>query len=170
MSFVLTITGYFFVAAAAGFFLPFIAVLTVQRENWRVIGLLLFALALVGACAGFSGGMSRAAAVGDVIPAFLGLLGAVGVYLFGVDQSRGIIASFGAASLSIALLVGYASGSQYRNTPEDHRDIRANCVRAYTDAKLLGNNEAFDRFRSQMGKLCDASMVWEITNTIPKGK
>lgn len=168
MSFIASIAGYFFVAAAAGFVLPFAATFLFQRESWRVTGPLLFALALVGACAGFAGGMSRAAAVGDVIPAFLGLLGAVGVYLFGVDQSRGIIASFGAASLSIALLVGYASGSQYRNTPEEHRDIRAHCARAYTDADLLGNEAAFERFQTQMGRLCNASMFWSVTGANEK--
>ncbi|QFT95413.1 hypothetical protein FIU86_21350 (plasmid) [Roseovarius sp. THAF9] len=165
MSFVGSIAGYFFVSAGVGFLLPFLGALAFQRESWRTVGPLLLALALVGACAGFAGGMSRASAVGDVIPAFLGLLGVVGVYLFGVDQSRGIIASFGAAALSIALLIGYASGSQYRAKPEDHRDIRAHCARAYTDADLLGNEAAFERFRQQMGNLCDASMFWRVTTS-----
>jgi hypothetical protein len=163
VTFISNIAWYFFLSAAVGFLLPFLASLAFQRESWRKVGPLLFALALVGACAGIAGGMSRAAAVGDVIPAFLGLLGVVGVYLFGVDQSRGIVASFGAASLSIALLIGYAAGSEYRNTPEDHRDIRAHCARAYTDPDLLGNEEAFERFRKQMGGQCDASMYWNIT-------
>ena len=103
MSFIGAIAGYFFVSAAAGFLTAFAVAMVFQRDSWRTVGLLLFALALVGACAGFAGGMSRAAAVGDVIPAFLGLFG---LYLFGVDQTRGIVASFGAVALSISLLVG----------------------------------------------------------------
>ncbi len=170
MNFIASISGYFLLSAAAGFVLPFLATLAFQRDEWRIIGTLLFALALVGACAGISGGMSRSAAVGDVIPAFLGVLGGVAVYLFGVDQSRGVIASFGAATLSISLLVGYASGSAFRSTPEDHRNIREHCARAYTDADLLGNNAAFQRFRNQMGASCDASMFWKITTTAPTQK
>ncbi len=106
MSFILTLGGYFAASAFCGFLLTFLAALAFQRDQWRVIAPLLFALALIGACAGLAGGMSRAAAVGDIIPAFLGLLGAVAVYLFGVDQSRGVVASFGAAALSISLFVG----------------------------------------------------------------
>ena len=170
MNFISSVAGYFFLSAGVGFILPFLAAIAFQRESWRTVAPLLFALALVGACAGFAGGMSRAAAVGDVIPAFLGLLGAVGVYLFGVDQSRGIIASFGAASLSIALLIGYAAGSAYRATPEDHRDIRAYCAQAYTDADLLGDEAAFKRFRDRMGRFCDASMYWRVKTAKKESK
>jgi hypothetical protein len=162
MNFITSVAGYFFLSAGVGFILPFVVAILFQRESWKTVAPLLFALALVGACAGFAGGMSRAAAVGDVIPAFLGLLGAVGVYLFGVDQSRGIIASFGAASLSIALLIGYAAGSAYRAEPEDHREIREYCARAYTNADLLDSEVAFERFRERMGRLCDASMYWRV--------
>lgn len=164
MNFTAEIIGYFALAAVAGFILPFLASLLFQANSWRSTLPLLFALALVGACAGVAGGMSRAPAVGDVIPAFLGLLGAVAIYLFGVDQTRGLIASFGAASLSIAVFTGYAAGSEFRATPEDHRDIRGHCARAYTNADLLGNEEAFQRFREQMGGLCDASMFWHVTD------
>lgn len=163
MNFIFTMTGYLMAAAIAGFILPFAAAFVFQRKEWKTVTPLLFALALVGSCAGLAGGMSRAAAVGDIIPAFLGLLGAVAVYLFGVDQSRGVIASFGAATLSISLFVGYTIGSEYRNLPEDHRDIRAHCTRAYTSAELLKDEAAFERFKSQMGRLCNAAMHWNIT-------
>lgn len=163
MSFILEMTWYLLGAAIAGFILPFAAALVFQRSEWKTVAPLLFALTLVGACAGLAGGMSRSAAVSDIIPAFLGLLGAVAVYLFGVNQSRGIIASFGAAALSISLFVGYAAGSEYRKLPEDHRDIRAHCARAYTSAELLKDEAAFERFKAQMGRQCNAAMHWNIT-------
>lgn len=59
MSFVVSISGNFFVAAASGFVLPFMATFLFQRDSWRVTGPLLFALALVGACAGFAGGIGE---------------------------------------------------------------------------------------------------------------
>jgi peptidoglycan/LPS O-acetylase OafA/YrhL len=165
VTYILSIGEGVFIAAAAGFVIPFIVSMFFQRENWKLFGPLLFALAIVGAVAGYAGGMSRTGVVGDIIPAFLGLLGGVGVYLFGVDKSRGVSTSFGAAALSIALILGYASGADRRKTPEDHREIRAICADAYTNAELLGNDKAFDRFEEMLGKYCntDSTMRWWTT-------
>lgn len=163
MSFLFSISKLFFLSAFVGFIVPFVISLFLQRTEWKKLASLLFALALVGACAGVAGGMSRSAAVGDIIPAFLGLLGAVAVYLFGVDQSRGVIASYGAVALSIALMFGYTNGAASRLIPEDHRDIRGICAKAYTDSELLGDDKAFERFQNRMGNLCIRSMNWHIT-------
>ncbi len=164
MTFVLMVGESFLWSTLAGFCLPFLASLVFQRDRWTTIAPLLLALALVGACAGIAGGLSRAPVVGDIIPAFLGLLGAVAVYLFGVDTSRGVMASFGAAALAVSLLMGYSAGAERRNTSEDHRNIRMHCVRAYTNAELLRNEVAFQRFSSQMGNLCNKAMHWHISD------
>ncbi len=164
MNFYYEIAWRFVLAALLGALLPFVISLVVEKEKWRIIIVMLSALALVGASAGIAGGMSRTAAVGDIIPAFLGLLGGVAIYLFGVDSSKGLIASFGAAALSISLIVSYSLASKYRNdASEDQRNIRAICAKAYTNADLLGNEKAFLRFKYQMGNLCYKSMTWKIS-------
>jgi hypothetical protein len=165
MSYIWILLGYFAVSAVAGVGLAGIMVLlTGQKKEKLTIFILLSALALIGACAGLSGGMSRAAAVGEIIPAFLGLLGGISVYLFGVDQSKGLVASLGAACLSISLFVSYTLGSQLRNIGDDHRDVRAICAKAYTDSELLRDQKAYELFRNQLGKACDRSMNWWIAD------
>jgi uncharacterized membrane protein (UPF0136 family) len=163
MSFFLTMLGMFLAASLAGIAVPLTIAAFSDRTKLREIATLLTALALVGACAGLAGGMSRTAAVGSIIPGFLGLLGGVAVYLFGADQSKGLIASYGAATLSIALLIGFMAGSRYRLAPEDHREIRTICAKAFTDGELLGNDKAFGRFQNQMGAQCERAMHWWIT-------
>ena len=164
MNYIYSIIEIFFLSALCGFIIPFFTSLVLHRNQYKTLACLVFALALVGACAGVAGGMSRSAAVGDIIPAFLGFLGVVAVYLFGIDQSRGVIASYGAVAISVALMIGYTAGSIKRATPEDHRKIRSICAEAYIDADLLRDDKAFERFRNKMGKWCDASMSWRITN------
>jgi hypothetical protein len=52
--------------------------------------------------------------VGDVIPAALALVGGVAAYLFGVDRSKGLVASFCAAAFALSLGIGYAAGAGNR--------------------------------------------------------
>jgi hypothetical protein len=167
MNYLGTILSGFIASTVAGFVLPFALAAWWQRSAIREIAVILLALALIGACAGTAGGMSRVGAVGSIIPAFLGLLGALSIYLFGIDRSKGVIASFGAAAISVSLIVSYSLGSEYRNIGDDHRDIRSYCAKAYTDAKLLADLGAFTRFRDRLGRLCDASMVWHLAGKGP---
>lgn len=163
MTYVFELSKIFFIGALAGFIPPFLLSVTMQRSVWKTMVPLLLALALVGASAGLAGGMSRSPAVGEIIPAVLSLLGGVAVYLFGVNQSKGLTASFGAAALAISLLLSYAAGSIFRATPEDHREVRGLCAAAYTNADLLKDEAAFTRFREKMGKWCDKAMNWRLT-------
>ena len=98
------------------------------------------------------------------MPAFLGLLGAVAVYLFGVDRSKGVIASFGAVALSIALVSGYGLSTQYRVTHiSDYREIRNICATAYSNAELLNHSSAFDTFKAnKLGKYCEGVLKWHL--------
>ena len=164
MSHALSISQLFLSSAAIGFFIAFVAVLIFQREGWKDSLPLLVALSLMGSCAGLAGGMSRDSAVEDIIPVFLGLVGAVAVYLFGLDRSRGVIASLGLTALTVALLISYASAAEQRNVSEDHRNLRAHCARAYTDAELLQNKVAYSVFEAKLGNQCSKALCWFTTS------
>lgn len=154
----------FGISVVAGAGAPLLLVVFLQRDQLRELAIILFALAIVGACAGLAGGMSRVGAVGSIIPAFLGLLGGLSIYLFGLDRSKGLVASLGAGAISLALIVSYTGGSQFRNIGDEQRDIRATCAKAYIDQKLLADDQAFTRFRERLGRLCDESMSWEMSD------
>ena len=169
MNFYIDIGKLFLLASFVGLTVPFIVALLFRRTisevdaNWLTHLITLGALSLVGAAAGISGGMSRAPAVGDIIPAFLGLLGGVSMYLFSANTRRGTFASLCSAVLAISLVFGFAFASKYRNDrSDDYRELRAICADAYTDADLLGNSEAFTRFSAKMGGLCEGTMNWSI--------
>ena len=153
----------FLVAAIVGALIPLSISFVSYRSDWKINGTLLTTLALVGASAGIAGGMSRTGVVGDIVPAFLGLLGAVAVYLFGVDRSKGVIASFGAVALSISLVSGYGLSAEYRATHiSDYREIRAICATAYSDADLLSDSSALDTFESKLGEFCKGVLKWHL--------
>lgn len=162
MNHVASILYIFGISVAVGGIVPLLLIVLYQRSQLRELAIIVFVLAIVGACAGLAGGMSRVGAVGSIIPAFLGLLGGLSIYLFGLDRSKGLVASLGAAALSLALIVSYTAGSQFRNVGDDHRDIRSRCAEAYTDSKLLADDRAFTRFRERLGALCDRSMNWHV--------
>lgn len=149
-------------SAIIGLAIPLSVAFIAQRESVRTAAILLGALALVGSTAGVAGGMSRAPAVASIIPAFLGMLGGLSIYLFGVEQKKGLVASLGAAALSLSLFMGFATGSLNRH--DDHREIRAICAKAYTDANLLKETVAFERFTNQLGNLCRKSMWWRLAD------
>ncbi|WP_288252148.1 hypothetical protein [uncultured Hydrogenophaga sp.] len=161
MSYEVSVLGGFLLSTLVGVLVPFSMALAWQGgAAMKEAGAILLALALVGACAGTAGGMSRVGAVGSIVPAFLGLLGGLSIYLFGIDRSKGLIASFGAAAIALSLIVSYTLLSRVRNESEEQRELRAICAQAYTNADLLGNATAFDRFLAQMGGPCHHAMGW----------
>lgn len=133
-----------------------------QKDNRMETFVILSALCLVGASAGITGGYSREPAVGAIIPAFLGMLSGVVLYLFGVERSRGLIASFATASLALSLIVSYMLASEERYFTEEFLDGRELCSKAFTNADLIGSEEAYKRFWNRYGKLCDATHGWEL--------
>jgi len=160
MEYVDDIIFIFAVSSLGGAVIPIVFALIVQPEKRIEISVILFALALIGACAGVAGGMSRDPAVGSIIPAFLGLLGGVAVYLFGVDQSKGLIASLAASSLALSLIFAYTISAQFRNIGDDIRDVRRICAQAYTDPDILGDTSAFERFEAEFKQRCEDAMKW----------
>jgi len=153
----------FAAATAGGFLVPFVLIVAWQRSAMKEASAILIALALIGASAGTAGGMSRVGAVGSIVPAFLGLLGGLSLYLFGLDRSKGLIASFGAVAISLALIISYSLGAKQRNIADDHRDIRAICAQAYTNQKLLSDVVAYAEFRRRLGDpFCNDAVNWWI--------
>lgn len=123
---------------------------------------LIMGMSLFGACAGFTGGMSREPAVGAIVPALFALLGGAVLYLFGVDRSRGAIASLMAGCLSVALFLSYAVSSQMRNYDDELRDLRNHCIAAYTDGELLGNADALKAFEARFLPYCQSALDWNM--------
>ena len=163
MSYLYDIGLRFLVAAFVGALIPLLISIVSYRSDWKINSTLLSALALVGASAGIAGGMSRTGVVGDIVPAFLGLLGAVAVYLFGVDRSKGVIASFGAVALAISLVSGYGLSAQYRATSiSDYREIRTICATAYSNADLVRDPGALAVFESKLGQYCEGVLKWHL--------
>lgn len=100
------------VVVALSFFL-------VRPEDRTRVAVLVLGVAVIGAVAGFAGGTSRTGVVGEVIPAALALLGGgLAVYLFGVDLSKGTLASVCAGAFALALGLGYTMGAGTRGPSE----------------------------------------------------
>ena len=118
---------------AAVILLILICTKSVSRRDIGRIFVLLGALALFGGIAGYAGGMSREAAVGDIIPAVLGLAGGLAAYLFGVDSSRGAIASIGLVAFTTSLFFAYSFGADRRAVTDRNSDVREACFNLFFD-------------------------------------
>ena len=99
---------------------------------------LILGMSALGTCAGFTGGLSRESAVGPIISAMFGIFGGVSVYLFGIDRSRGAVASLMVACLSVSLFLAFVVSAQFRNYNDELRDLRTHCIAAYTDGNIIG--------------------------------
>lgn len=117
---------------------------------------LVVGLAVLGAVAGYAGGTSRVGVVGDIIPAALALAGGVSVYLFGVDPSKGVIASICAVAFSLALGLGYAAGAGDRRAPETYSAWTEACRNAFMSPDILASDAASKRLVAYFGETCSA--------------
>ncbi|SIQ43935.1 hypothetical protein SAMN05880590_104113 [Rhizobium sp. RU35A] len=122
-----------------------------ERSNILV---LIVGLAVLGAVSGVAGGSSRVGVVGDVIPAALGLVGGVSAYLFGVDRSKGLVASVCAAAFALSLGLGYAAGAGSRTETEDKQARLDFCEKLLADAKVWADDRAFCRVVTVFGEEC----------------
>lgn len=155
----------FFTAAGIGAFIPVVGVILFARDTWRSTMPIFCALALIGSAVGVVGGMSRVGVVGNVVPAVLGLFGMVALYLFGIERSKGVTASIGAAALSISLVASYDITAELRERESDGpREIRTICSKAYTNPDLLANPIALQNFERKFGRYCKYAMTWYIRN------
>ncbi|MDE0052531.1 MAG: hypothetical protein OXO52_22335 [Rhodospirillales bacterium] len=174
MSYTLSILPIFFSSAAIGFFLALLTLLVFRPNGWKESLPLVAVLSLMGAYTGLAGGLSRESVVGEIIPVFLGLIGAVAVYLFGTSKSRSSIVSLGLIALTIALLISHSLGAseraRMRQNSQEPRDLRTHCVRAYTDAELLKNRDAFEVFEDKLGKKCSEALKWHFPSKKAKNQ
>lgn len=78
-----------------------------------------FSMALLGIVTGYVTGLSRESAVGAVLPAVLGLVGGVSVYILGVKavQQQSLVVGV-LSAFSLCLLLGIVCGSKLRGDAE----------------------------------------------------
>jgi len=124
------------------------------KEEIKKLGILIVGLAVLGSVAGIAGGISRVGVVGDIIPAALGLVAGVSFYLFGVDQSKGIVASLCATAFALALGFGYAAGAGNRDIRDRFDRNLAFCSDGFSNPEILNNDRAFMRFSDLFGTTC----------------
>lgn len=133
-----------------------------EPEERKSLFILIFGLATLGAVAGIAGGTSRIGVVGDVIPAALALVGGVAAYIFGVDRSQGLVASFCAAAFALALGVGYATGAGNRAVTDNKAGNIEFCRSLFAQPEIWKDDRAFCRVATIFGEQCN----WMIADSL----
>lgn len=121
----------------------FVAGAVLPRRRIQVVAVLVFSMAVIGSVAGLAGGMSRVGVVGDIIPAALTFVGAASVYLFGIKVSRGLFASFAAASCALSLGLGYAAGAGKRTQADGFQSTLDFCQQIFGSTEHIADETAF---------------------------
>lgn len=164
----LTLFGLFAASCAATLLLAWM--LSPNEDKRPLLGLIA-GLAMLGTVAGYAGGLSRTAVVGDIIPAALALAGGAAAYLFGTDRSKGLIASICAVAFGAALFLGFASGAAKRGTIETWQATVSFCRDWTTDSDILSDDKAWFRAATLYGDLCTQILGAETTvaRNLPSG-
>ncbi|WP_422376410.1 hypothetical protein [Roseibium sp.] len=123
----------------------------------RYLALLIITMAFLGTAVGMAGGWSRVGVVGDIIPAVLGLIGGITVYLFENKGGKGVAAVPAALAFTITVFIGYQLGTENRNPTERAQVYRDMCFSALSNPELLSSDEAYCRFIDGPGQAC-----WEV--------
>lgn len=127
----------------------------VRPEDRTRVAVLVLGVAVIGAVAGFAGGTSRTGVVGEVIPAALALLGGgLAVYLFGVDLSKGTLASVCAGAFALALGLGYTMGAGTRGPSERYATWTEACRDVFMAHETLASDPATNRAIRFFGEPC----------------
>ncbi|MEP5623326.1 MAG: hypothetical protein ABJP82_12205, partial [Hyphomicrobiales bacterium] len=124
----------------------------------RYLPLLVIVMSFLGMTVGLTGGWSREGVVGDIIPAVLGVIGGLIVYLFGNRRSKGLVAIPSALAFTVSVFLGFVIGAEIRNPIDRSKAYRDMCLRALSDPKLLSSTDAYCRFMKGAGDHC----TWEI--------
>lgn len=159
------IASYFFVS----FFVSFIVLISIQvlfnKSNFRsrtglkaassrYIVMLVFAMSLLGTTVGITGGWSREGVVGDVIPAVLGVIGGLSVYLYGNQKSKALVVLPSVVAFTMTIYIGYFIGAEIRNPIERAKAYRDMCFATLSDSKILSSRESYCRFLTGAGEDC----------------
>lgn len=93
--------------------------------RFRLFVLISFSLSLLGMVTGNLTGLSRDSSVGSVLPAVLGLVGGMAVYVFGKEgRLAQYTVSLGLVAMTINLIVGVYWGSRTRILYEFETQVR----------------------------------------------
>jgi hypothetical protein len=103
-------------SAALSLVLIMVTTKTERRKLFRASLLLLVTMSVLGAIIGYLTGISRAPAVGNVLPAALTLVGGLLLYMFGKESQGGRqqVAAVSTFALVIGLLTGTLLGAEIR--------------------------------------------------------
>lgn len=154
------------IVISAGLVLALSFMLISKADRTKMVVLVL-GVAVIGAVAGFAGGTSRVGVVGDVIPAALVLLGGgLALHLFGVDLSKGVIASVCASAFALALGLGYAMGSGQRGPTERYNTWTETCRETFASATILASDAATTRAVRFFGKPCAELLASDIARVL----
>lgn len=82
-------------------------------------------ISVIGFLAGYLTATSRSGAVGNVLPAILGLIGGANIYVFGKDSTHKVLVSFCACMLAIMLFYGTQYGAYRRELGREFRIMEA---------------------------------------------
>lgn len=125
--------------------------------RWKVLVVLL-GLTSLGATVGMLGGLSREAAVGEIMAAALGLLSGLVVWIFAADLSKGTnngtIVSVCVLAFSLSLFVSYFEASNRRAAPERYLFWRTHCVEIFSDHDVIENPQTFSIAAESFGEIC----------------
>jgi hypothetical protein len=88
----------------------------------------------------------------------------VAAYLFGVDRSQGLIASFCAAAFALALGFGYATGAGNRAVAETKIENLEFCRKLFLQPEVWEDDRAFCRVATIFGEECD----WMIADSLSR--
>lgn len=151
------VAKYTVIALAAGVpavLFGFVVAALEPKKDIRGVILLLVGVAVIGAVAGTSGGLSRVGAVGDIIPAALALLGGVSVYLFGANKPNGAIVSVCAAVFALSLGGGYTIGAADRSKSDAVNLGAEFCIDLLKEPDVYASESAYQRVILSNARVC----------------
>ncbi|POF29144.1 hypothetical protein [Roseibium marinum] len=129
-----------------------------EKKMRSKVLVVLLGLTSLGATVGTLGGLSREAAVGEIMAASLGLLSGLVVWIFAADMSKGTnagtIVSVCVLAFSLSLFVAYFEASNRRAAPERYLFWRSHCVEIYSNHNVIENALTFNIASEAFGEIC----------------
>lgn len=128
---------------------------------------LIISISVVGAVAGYAGGLSRTGVVGDVIPAALGLLGGLSVYLFGIQKTPTVVTPIVVVVFAVSLVAGFSAGAKNREQGETFDRVQAACFGLFMSPHTMEKSR-LELAQKNHSAVCSAvfkETLSKITNT-----